>query len=107
MKYRLLVIFQIIFLNVFSQTVPTVNDFSTLPETYWEFTAQKPFYASPVVNDDVVYAGNLDSTLYAVDLDNGKIKWSFRTKGEIRSAVCIYNTNVYLNGGDGRIYSLG
>ena len=63
-------------------------------------------YASPIVADGTVYVGGLDGILYALDLETGKEKWSFRTEGEIRSSVCLGKSTILLNGGDGRLYAL-
>lgn len=87
---------------IFGQT----DDFKTIPSVLWRFSSGSSFYASPVVSDDVVYTGALDSTLYAVDIKTGNIIWKYKTKGEIRSDVCISGTNLFLNGGDGTLTSI-
>lgn len=76
------------------------------PSVKWKFTTNAPLFATPVVDNDIVYAGGLDSTLYALDLQSGKLKWKFRTNGEIRSSVAIGPQQVYLLGGDGAVYAL-
>lgn len=86
--------------------VNPVPDFTRLPEISWIFETGKSIYASPVVIDNLVYTGGLDSILHAVDLITGKEVWRFRTGGEIRSAVCPAGNKLYLNGGDGSIYTI-
>jgi outer membrane protein assembly factor BamB len=81
-------------------------DFKELPKINWTFKTRFPIYSSPVIGDELVYIGGLDSVLYALYIDTGKEKWKFHTNGEIRSNVCIDNTNLFLNGGDGFIYAL-
>ncbi|KAF0198479.1 MAG: putative membrane-spanning protein [Bacteroidetes bacterium] len=83
-----------------------VTDFNRLPEISWVLETGKPIFASPVVIDNLVYAGGLDSILHAVDLMTGKEMWQFRTGGEIRSAVCPAGNKLYLNGGDGSVYAI-
>jgi eukaryotic-like serine/threonine-protein kinase len=84
----------------------SISDFKECPGIKWIFKIKMAFYASPVVSDNVVFIGGLDSILYALDLSTGKEKWRFKTNGEIRSDVCFDNDHLYLNGGDGLIYSL-
>jgi outer membrane protein assembly factor BamB len=76
------------------------------PVVKWKFKSRAPFIASSVADQNIVYAGSLDSTLYALDIQSGKLKWKFRSNGEIRSAVCIGVQHVYLSGGDGILYAL-
>ena len=86
-----------------SEVVP---DFKEPLKINWTFKTKQPIYASPIIDDSLVYFGGLDSVLYALYIHSGKEKWRFHTKGEIRSNVCLDNSNLYLNGGDGYIYAL-
>ena len=99
-----LIIFTLIINVAFAQS--NIKDFQTTPTIQWKFKSHKSFYASPIVSNDRVYIGSLDSTLYALDIKNGKADWVFNSKGEIRSNVCIINDTLYLNGGDGILYAL-
>jgi outer membrane protein assembly factor BamB len=83
-----------------------ISDFNKIPAEKWVFKTKAPFFSSPVVSENIVYLGGLDSLLYAIDIPSGKEKWRFHTKGEIRSSVCIYEDQLYLNGGDGCLYAL-
>ncbi|MFH1119786.1 MAG: PQQ-binding-like beta-propeller repeat protein [Bacteroidota bacterium] len=83
-----------------------VPDFKELPEISWTFSIAKAIYSSPVVFDNVVCFGGLDSTLYSININSGKEIWHFKTKGEIRSGVCIHENFLFLNGGDGHLYAL-
>jgi|WetSurMetagenome_2_1015567.scaffolds.fasta_scaffold151840_2 eukaryotic-like serine/threonine-protein kinase len=92
--------------NITTTLPRTISDFRNLPETKWKFKTKTSFFSSPVVSENMVYIGGLDSVLYAIDITSGKEKWRFITKGEIRSNVCIGDRNLYLNGGDGTLYSI-
>ena len=81
-------------------------DFGDAPKVKWKFKTARPILASPVIDENRVYFGGLDSTLYALDLETGKEIWSFRTKGAIRSVVVLDGEKMYLNGGDGKLYCL-
>jgi len=100
------IVVNLLFSNVFSQTSINVSDFRKLPEIKWEFNINSTIYSSPVVKENLVYFGGLDSTLHVLDINTGEEQWNFRTKGEIRSNVCIGKEYIYLNGGDGYLYSL-
>jgi outer membrane protein assembly factor BamB len=90
----------------FAQEANPNPDFKQRPTLTWKFTIDTSFFASPVVDDGIVYIGGLDSTLYTLDLINGKLIWKFKTGGEIRSNVCLEGENLFLNGGDGYLYKL-
>lgn len=92
-------------LPVFSQHNTYIDDFSKPPRLKWTFSA-KSIFASPIIFDNLVYFGSLDSTLYALDINTGKEIWRFKTRGEIRSNVCIDADYLHLNGGDGTLYTL-
>ncbi len=55
---------------------------STLPESLdklWQFDVPKgAFSATPIVFDGVVYIGDLDGVVHAVDLIGGKEQWKFK-----------------------------
>jgi outer membrane protein assembly factor BamB len=87
---------------IFSQ----VEDFKTTPSVLWRFSSGSSFFASPVIAGDFIYAGALDSTLYAIDIKTGKVIWRYKTKGEIRSDVCLGESDLFLNGGDGTLTSI-
>jgi eukaryotic-like serine/threonine-protein kinase len=81
-------------------------DFDELPGLIWKFSSDTSFFGSPVVENGIVYAGGLDSILYALNLENGNLLWKFSTSGEIRSSVCLDKEYLFLNGGDGYLYKL-
>jgi outer membrane protein assembly factor BamB len=82
------------------------DDFLQKPSLHWKAAIKKPIVSSPVVKDNLIYFGGLDSTFYAVDLITGKNVWLFRTKGEIRSTAALADNLILLNGGDGVLYAL-
>jgi eukaryotic-like serine/threonine-protein kinase len=94
-------------LNIYGQSAITaIPDFKVKPSIHWTFKIALPILSSPIIENDVVYFGGTDSTLYALGLNNGKILWKFRTRGQIRSSVVIHENNLFLNGGDGNLYLL-
>jgi outer membrane protein assembly factor BamB len=57
-----------------------------------------------VVGDGTVYFGSNDSTLYALDAASGQTRWTYQTRGPIRSTVAIEGDRLFLVGGDGVVY---
>jgi outer membrane protein assembly factor BamB len=49
------------------------------PPAHDDFVRQ--FRASPVVHNDIVYVGNGNGRLYALDAATGKLQWQYPTKG--------------------------
>lgn len=84
----------------FCQT-KTAQDFETAPSVAWRFKTRQPIFSSPVVSEGIVYFGGLDSTVYALNLNNGQLAWKLKTNGEIRSTLLVHNNYVYLLGGNG------
>jgi len=106
-----ILLFFITVIDSFAQKTSTnssgaIPDFDKKPEIKWVFKTKSPIFSSPVVSDDLVYFGGLDSILYAIDIHSGKEKWRFQTRGEIRSNLCIKGDKLFLNGGDGSLYAL-
>lgn len=85
----------LLFPLLFIITILTANARSF--ERRWTFTAHGPFIGSAVVADGVIYAGSLDSTLYALDERNGRVVWSVRFPAPIRSTPSVHNGLLYIN----------
>ena len=66
------------------------------------------FLSSPVVNDNnhTVYFGSGDGNLYALDAANGKLKWSFETKGLIHTSPALYDGKLYFGSWDTYMYAV-
>jgi outer membrane protein assembly factor BamB len=104
MKQLLLPALLVIFIATQGQN--PITDYTEAPKMKWTFISQQPILASPILHDQVVYVGGLDSTLYAIQLSSGKELWRFKTAGGIRSNVVISAHQLFLNGGDGNLYCL-
>ena len=107
----LLFLFLISIPESYSQDLKTnssapVSDFKEKPKIKWVFETKSSIFSSPVLSENLVYIGGLDSLLYAVDIYSGKEKWRFHSNGGIRSNPCLDGDKLFLNGGDGTIYAL-
>lgn len=76
-------------------------DFDKTPVVAWRFKSRNPIFSSPVISNGVVYFGGLDSTVYALEVSSGNVKWKLKTNGEIRSTVAIEGDRLFLVGGNG------
>lgn len=83
---------------------------SVLPgtlELLWKFpTKEGSFEATPVVAGGVVYVGNFDGNLYAIDLETGRQRWSFHTDLGFSSAAAVADGRVLACDSDGVVYCL-
>lgn len=62
-------------------------------------------YSSPVASNDVIFVGNLDGHLYAVNLD-GTLKWKFKAEKGVTSTPLVDNGIVYFGSKDGNLYAV-
>ena len=62
--------------------------------------------SSPCVSNGMVYVGDLNGTLHAVDARTGKVKWTFKTDGEIKSSPNCYDNRIYFGSYDTYLYCL-
>lgn len=73
----------------------------------WSFQENdKPIFSSPVVTQDLVTFTSYDKCIYAVDVNDGKIKWKYETEGEIFSSTTVVAGTVYVGSNDKNLYAL-
>ncbi len=71
----------------------------------WKFKTQNKVFASPVIDNGILYIGSLDSTFYAVDIKNGSEKWRFKTGNKILSTAAVFQNIICFESGN-RLYAL-
>jgi eukaryotic-like serine/threonine-protein kinase len=76
------------------------------PELAWKFALPAPVYSSPVIENNTVYFGCLDSIFYSLDLATGKLIWKYKTHGTIRSTAAILGNKIFFTNGEGKLYCL-
>lgn len=111
MKPKLLILMILFIQQAYCQFMPqmagdTPADIAEKPTLLWKFKANGPIVGSPVIDNEKVFIGSLDSTLYALDLSTGNVKWKFPTGGAIRSTVCIREKALYLLNSSGLLLLL-
>jgi eukaryotic-like serine/threonine-protein kinase len=63
-------------------------------------------YARPAIGEGLVFAGNLDGLLYALDQKTGALRWSFKTGDGITSSPLLEGGTLYFGSNDHRVYAL-
>ncbi len=63
-------------------------------------------YAGPVIKDGVLYVGNLDGYMYAINTADGSLKWRFKTGGGITSSALVADGVVYFGSKDDSVYAV-
>ena len=58
----------------------------------WKIVTENSIEASALIVNDVVYVGNLDGIVYAVDLETGNIKWIYETDNQIMGAPTYHSS---------------
>lgn len=92
--------------NIFSQYSGYPEDLKDRPAVIWKADLNAPLFGSPVTDGKKVYAGSLDNSFYAIDINKGETVWKFATRGEIRSTATIEGNSIYFLSGDGYLYCL-
>lgn len=62
--------------------------------------------SSPVVAGDVVYVGSTDGNLYAVNRQDGLLRWKFATRGPVSSSPAVHGGLVFASSVDGNVYAV-
>ncbi|MFD0794027.1 PQQ-binding-like beta-propeller repeat protein [Mucilaginibacter litoreus] len=73
----------------------------------WDFKAEGDFsYSGPAFSKGVLYAGNTDGYLYALDAETGALKWKYKTGGIITSSPTVADGIVYVGSYDRKLYAI-
>jgi outer membrane protein assembly factor BamB/tRNA A-37 threonylcarbamoyl transferase component Bud32 len=72
----------------------------------WQFQAKRSITSTPATEQDLIFVGSLDSTVYAIDAGSGWAIWRYRTKRPVVSSPVINNNILYIGSSDGNLYAL-
>jgi outer membrane protein assembly factor BamB len=72
----------------------------------WEFAGERsfPYFASPAVTEDRVFAPGQDKRLHCLDRKTGQEAWNFRAAGRIDGSPIIAGNHVIFGADDGILY---
>jgi outer membrane protein assembly factor BamB len=76
------------------------------PSISWIFSSHQPFYASPLIHNNVIYIGGTDSIFRAINLHNGHEIWRYACEGQIRSTACLNGEIILFCTGTGELICL-
>ena len=63
-------------------------------------------YSSPTVGNGVLYVGNMDHRLYAIDAKTGEMRWRFKTDAPVTSSPLLVENTLYFGSNDGNVYAI-
>lgn len=84
---------------------PTATPIPVPGTLRWKFTAGATVY-SPVVVNGAVYFGSLDHNVYALNANDGSLRWNYATGDAVTSTPAIVNGVVYVGSFDNNVYAL-
>jgi outer membrane protein assembly factor BamB len=64
-----------------------------------------PFFTAPAVDDAHVYIGSRDKSLHAIQRNDGKPAWTFKTGGRVESSPLAFDDAIVFGSSDGRLYA--
>lgn len=77
----------------------------TTGATLWSYESDgAEFFSSPAVGENQVVIGARDGRLHCVRRDDGKLLWTFETRGNVDSSPVICDGKVVVGSDDGRLY---
>ncbi len=63
-------------------------------------------YSAPAIDGDILYVGNLDGYLYAVNITDGTLVFRFKTDDAVTSSPVVENGIVYFGSNDKNLYAI-
>jgi outer membrane protein assembly factor BamB len=69
----------------------------------WKFETKDSIEGAPAIVDGVVYVGSMDENLYAVNLADGKSKWTYKG-GPFKASPAVSGKAVYAGDSDGKFH---
>lgn len=73
----------------------------------WSYQARDSIESSAAIVDGTVYVGSMDSSLYAIDLATGKVRWQYQTTGPVEeSSPCVHSGVVYIGDLSGILHAV-
>ena len=75
-------------------------------EFAWRVDTGEGVWASPLLQDGVLYVPSIDHFLYAVDVANGEVLWTVDLEGAVASAPLYYNDALYVGSFSHKLYKI-
>jgi outer membrane protein assembly factor BamB len=76
-------------------------------EMLWAYKARTPVEpTAPVAADGLLFVCGSDGKVLCIEMETGKVRWSFATGGAIRWPPSIWEGRAFVGSGDGYIYAI-
>lgn len=89
----------------YDKSVHKINT-ETVQDVWVNQDAQNRYYAGPVIQEQVAYVSNTDNYLYAIDENNGVLKWKFETGDAIWSRPFHDGKTLFQTSMDHHVYAI-
>jgi outer membrane protein assembly factor BamB len=66
----------------------------------WKYSTKGKIYAHPIIDDEMIYVGSMDSMFYALEKESGELIWKVLTNAPIQSTACTSKKAVYIKSGN-------
>jgi outer membrane protein assembly factor BamB len=76
------------------------------PRYYWENNVIPEVYISPTMDGSRVYSAGRGGYVYALDFNDGTLKWQFQTGAAMQSSPGLFNGVIYIGSDNGVFYAL-
>jgi outer membrane protein assembly factor BamB len=63
-------------------------------------------YAAPIIRNGVLFVGNMDGYMYAINTADGSLKWRYKTGGGITSTAFFEDGVLFFGSKDSHVYAL-
>jgi outer membrane protein assembly factor BamB len=63
-------------------------------------------YSSAAIHNGIIFVGNLDYRIYALDAATGEMLWRYKTGAPVTSSPTVANSTVYFGSNDGNVYAI-
>jgi outer membrane protein assembly factor BamB len=63
-------------------------------------------YGAPIVDGEILYFGAYDDNVYALNTDDGTLRWTFKTNDPIVSSLALREDILYAGSTDGSLYAI-
>lgn len=71
----------------------------------WGHESGDYYISSPVYVNGTIVVGAGDGRVYAADAESGRVRWTAKTEGRVRSSPAVAGGSVFVGSYDGRIYA--
>ena len=72
----------------------------------WRFQMAGASKATPLYHQGAIYVGSNDGYLYALDAENGTLKWKFPAGAEILCSATVWNDKILFGAGNGKFFAV-